>query len=199
MDRRVFHCLGKILTALLDDDRGCQSVWGWTQSHTHTHPKEGGQWPRGFRSTHLLSASVPHFNKLSFCNLYKEITACALIPFCPFFLKAISSPVTTTPYPLSSPPPLYISLFSARCSGTLPRWPETSLLSSRTPASPWRGQEDWGTIGMEKRERDLTSIKRLSPTQIMTANSSGQRHNHQIKSETLLLVQLWGFSCSSCC
>lgn len=149
--RGVFQCLGKILKPLLDNDRGCQSVWGWRLSHTH----EGGQWPLGFRSTHLLSAFVPHFNKFSLFKLYKEITACPFI-LVPFPLKSISSPVTTTLYPLSmSSFSLYLSIL---CSGTLPRWPDTSLLSFGQ--QPNQGEvrrmgyyyngEDW---------RDLTSIQ----------------------------------------
>lgn len=54
----------------------------------------------------------------------------------PFLLKAISSPVTTTPHPLSSPHPLYTSLFCARRSGT-----SSALMQHLSPElRPARGE-----------------------------------------------------------
>lgn len=153
---------------------GCNDTHIHTHStHTYTHR---GQWPRGFRSTHLLPASVSHLNKLSRSKLYKEITACALVNV-PFFLKAISSPVTATPYPFSSPA-LYISLFSpsvlGRCQADLTPlswafWHQLAYREVRRMGCYWRRRA--------KKRFDLNQMAYhihfvLSPTHLMTAQST---------------------------
>lgn len=125
-------CLGKIPALLWDNDGGCQSGWGWTQSHTQIHRKGGGDLGvlgQLIYSVHpiLILISCPSVSCI------KRSQPCASFPW-PFFHKAISSPVTTTPYPLLYPPPLYISLFSMPWDAA--SWPDTSLLSLWTPASP---------------------------------------------------------------
>lgn len=147
---------------------------------THAHPWGGGRWPRGLGQ---LIYSLHPFLILISCPCVsctkRSQPAPLSAPF--FFLKAISSPVTATPYPLSSPPPLKMSLFSARCSGTLPRWPDTSLLSFWIPASPCGGQE-YRVLSAKRCMKEIWPQSNadhirfvLSPTQIMTANSSGQQ------------------------
>ncbi len=83
---------------------------GGGRNHAHIH-EEGGGDPGVLGQ---LIYSLHPFLILISCplrKLHKEITACVFIPR-PFFLKAISSPVTTTPYPLL----LSISLYSLLCA-----------------------------------------------------------------------------------
>lgn len=89
---------------------------GWTQTHVH---KKGRGSDLGVLGQ--LIYSLHPFLILISCPSVSCMKRSQPAPSSPrpLFLKAISSPVTTTPYPLSSPPPLCIPLFSALCSADL--------------------------------------------------------------------------------
>lgn len=121
---------------------------GRNHTHTHTSTRREGQWPRGLRSTHLLSASVPHFNNLSLCKLYKEITACTL---------SASKPLAHLSQPLHIPTHLLllsIPLYSPLCA-TL-TWHLSPELSDTT--RPVERSGGWGVQLAWSKRFDLNQM-----------------------------------------
>lgn len=207
MDRGVFHCLGKILTPLLDSDRGCQSVWGWTQSHTHIHKKGGGD----LGVLGQLIYSLHPFLILISCPSVSCIKRSQPAPSSPSALS-FSKPLAHLSQPLHIPshlPLLSTSLYSllaalGRCHADL------TPLSWAFGHQPARGGvRRMGVLLAWRSAKEIwpQSNGRSHPLCALThSDNDGKQlrpkpHHHslQIKSETLLLVQLWGFSCSSSC
>lgn len=145
---------------------------------TRTHPHKGGQWPRGFRSSHLLSASVPHFNKFPSVSCIKRSPP-APTSLCPFFSKPLahlSQPLHIPSHLLSLALSLYSPLSAPGCWHADP----TPLFPGLRSSPPGDRSGGLGGTGMEKRPKrfDLNQTARhvrfvLSPTQLSWFRPTG--------------------------
>lgn len=158
----------------------------------HTHPAEGRGSDPGVLGQLIYSlASVPHFNKLSLCKLYKEITACAFIP-------APSKPLAHLSQPLHIPSHLLLlsmSLYSA-LGATLTWHLSPELSDTRRPV-----ERSGGLVGVQLARRSAKEIwpqsnGRSHPLCALTHSDNDSKQlraaitNQRIKSEILLLVKL---------
>lgn len=166
---------------------------------TRTHPHKGGQWPQGFRSSHLLSASVPHFNKFPSVSCIKRSQPAPTSP-CPFFSK----PLAHLSQPLHIPSHLLflsLSLYSPLCALGCWRADPTPLLRGLHSSQPVERSGGWGDTGMEKQPKrfDLDQTARhnrfvLSPTRIIMVQTNRPPPHHS--NHVSVWVPLWGLSCS---
>lgn len=170
-------------------------MWGWKQSRTQAQAE--GLVTRGFRSSHLLTASVTHFNKLSLCKLYKEITACALSFSKP--LAHLSQPLHILSHLLL----LTISLCSLLCAGGCWHADLTPLSWAFRHQSAHRRGRDDGVLSAWRSAKEIwpqsNSLSHLLCALTHSNNDSKQLKPAGHLSSTLPPDKEWNLVAHYCC